>query len=142
MEYTNFMFVVALVFLFMSGAFMYWGDMSTRYSYTPTFTSAFNQSLINESFSSMYELTNSSYTQAGTSTGASDTFWGAAMGYVSGALSALKTMIAIPNIMMKMTSAVQQGLGIFLPSYFTGVLIFGIWAVALIGVLYYLLKVK
>jgi len=139
MDFTNMIFVVLLVFVVLSGAAVFMGDVAQRY---PQFqTTGQNFSYVNDTLSSMNVVVNQSSTDAMNFQQNQDLF-SAFAGYLTTAYSALTTMFTIPGILMNVFSNMAANTAPWIPVYIISAINVAIMGMFLIGILYFLLKVK
>lgn len=139
MQFTNLGFGVLLIALFISGAAIFWTSVQNNYAGA----AAANPTLTNmtEQVNNMSFLTNQSTSEA-SQFQQQDNPLAAAFGYLLGAFNAIKTLFALPALFTTVLFGLGQSLGVFYPSFMGNFLIVAVAFVALLGILYYWLKVK
>jgi hypothetical protein len=142
MELTNLMFAVLIAFVFVSGTFVFYADMQSHY---PNLANAdpglANLSAsMNQTSSMLDTMTNQTLTQ---SVNTQNLNIGAIFGYVTGAINALTTLLMAPNIFLNTINAFGGTVGFpLIPGFVLQAVSAAIYIVALIGILFYLLKVR
>ncbi len=143
MDLTNYIFVAVLAFVFVSGIFLMYANMHEQYGFSsPTIEHNLNQTLINQQFYYMNETASSAFSAAVPSSTSPQDAIAALWGYVAGGINALILLASIPSIVLKLINAMMMAGGVFIPTFFVHAMIVAVYGTALIGLLYFLLKVK
>jgi hypothetical protein len=142
MEFTNILFTVLIGFVFVTGMFIFYADMQTHYpnlaAADPGLSNLSAQ--MNQTSILLDSMTNQTLTQ---SVNTQNLNLGAIFGYVTGAINALTTLLLAPNLFLNMINAFGGALGFpLIPSFVLQAIGAAVYIVALIGILFYLLKVK
>ena len=143
MEWTNLIFAGALLFLMFSGMAIFFNDVQSNYPMAAQADPQLNYTVsqMNTSMTQMNTEMNQSMVQASTFT-TSDNPLTAAFGYLLGAFSAVKTLLVMPAIFMNFISLLGAFAPALVPNFVLSTLIIALTGITLVGLLYYLLKVK
>jgi hypothetical protein len=139
MQMTELGFAALLMFLFISGVALFSGGMASNYSgfskIVPE-TANFNSTYFNLS-----AALNTSQVQA-QDTSTSQSGIDLLLGYFGGAFKAINTLSSLVSIFPDMLGLILLNFGVFLPSFVIGIISTAIILIIVIGVLFYLTKVR
>lgn len=144
MEFTNLMFAVLLLMIFTTGIFTFFLGVQENYPSAASANPRFME--LAETVNQSYIIMNANVTSAITNARQfqnSDNSFAAAFGYIFGALQAVgQLVVGMPIFFLQVTEKVADIGSPFIPSWLPNIVITGISVVVIIGLLYYLLKVK
>ena len=141
MEWTNLVFAGLLFMVMLSGMSIFFVDVQTNYPETANTQINGTMANLTESVTEFNTVISSSTVQASTYT-SSDNPLTAALGYLFGSFTALGTLLQIPSIFLNFIAVINAFGAPFIPIFVVNSIIVAVNMVVLIGVLYYLLKVK
>ena len=157
MEFTNELFAIILFFVFVSGAFLFYTGLTSTdpllgcggsACYPQLNSGSTNSNLVflsnqmNGTFNEVNKYSNQSIQQAANYQ-RQDQSLAAAFGYVFGGLAASAILVfQIPAMMMaSITAFFNVSYGI-IPTFFIGAIALALNVVALLGLMYYIMKVR
>lgn len=143
MEFTNLAFGLLLGFILLSSYLVFFSDLAVRYTpvanASPILTNLSFQ--VNASAARLESITNVSITQATEPTRNLD-LTAAVFGYITGAINAVGTLVEIPALFLNFTYAFSSTLGFFIPPFVGLAVSAAVYFIVIIGLLFYLMKVK
>lgn len=96
---------------------------------------------VNQSVSAMDTATNASIIQSTGPTRSLD-LTAAVFGYVTGAINAIGTLASTPGLFLNIINVFGSTVGFYIPNFVILAIQAAVYVVALIGILFYLLKVR
>lgn len=140
MEFTNLLFAVLIAALFSMGISVFISDAKVYYPALNNSNSTIGS--LNDSFAEL-NTNISMATNQSVATNPDDTGFGAAFGYLFGAFNSVTTLVGvIPHAFSNTITVISGSMGIALFSPIIPLIYTAIAATVLIGILYYLMKVK
>lgn len=149
MELTNIIFGIILISLMMIGMSTFVLDVNTNYKDTLKISSNGSVSQFYVATAALNEeinktnatILNPAVSQVVT-TNTQDSGIGAALGYLLGAISSLQILLTLPAVALAVINALATFAGIYFPAWLIGLVTLSVVTIMLIGLLYFLMKVR
>jgi hypothetical protein len=143
MELTNLVFAGLLIVMIVGGMAIMFADVQTNYPNAATTNPRINETYtsLNASVSRMNTMANQAANST-VNTNTQDTGISGALGYLFGAISSLQILFIIPDIILNFVGTLAGMGSAFIPPYVLPLITVAVSMIAVIGFLFYLMKVK